>query len=815
MLSIFSLCAVILMFFTTPFINWQINRTLKRILPEGDVAEFRLSHVGFYRSDISLIFHDEALPDDFSIRIDSCILEYNPYRLFKKEIDSIKIRGLSVKAVATNGAILIPLTELFPKSETSEPFSLDFFENLPIKISKLQLDGGIVVNTGDELIVLPVQIKADTNEGNLWKSINADITAMLASNRISLSALCDIESQTIKFTLNGIVSSYSLPYIMRRAIPASIYGFNADIMSEAMIRLNGSELAQFDISTLLNTSVYTSSGPVSIKPTITAYGTGASFNAIVEELGGSFSGIPILLNSANIVCSPAEQTFSAVADITVGTNSPLMASFNYATNLFDASITNITPEKPFTLKFGNTILFASEPSIAAHGFLSLSELALKAQAIISTDNLSVLNADEEKIAVLEDGTFISGNVNFKYEKATAGATATVPSARHPQSGIAATNFIFSITAGDEDNKVLCRADTDVIFRDTFVGHISCTGKLQENETFLLDGKVEALDAELDFGSKISFNARGEILITNYIEMAEQQLDLSILPVIFPELDGISLHVNAKTTGDYTYYRNSGKGSMEITLSDGSLSWPEKQLEADSIHFTFSLPNFPALVSDSQVIRFKNFKYGKIEVESGRFGYRMYSPTVWFIDNTTLNWCGGKIRGESMRLSPENRRTRITLHADRLKLSELLHQIGIGTDSGGTGTISGTIPAIISKEEGIVFRDAYLYSTPGEEGRIELIPSQTVLDSTEGSIESALAVDALKNFSYSWVKIGLNTQDETLTAKFEMDGKPADELYYSVGKDGIVRSKNPVKFKGIKLDVSFNLPLNETLFLFTE
>ena len=772
-MSAISLITLAVVLFAPPLITWQINRILENIIPEGESAEFRLSHAGLYRSDISLVFHDEMLPGDFSFRLDSCVLEYHPLRLLSGQIDSIRASGLTVRVIATNGVLNVPGADLFAKHGESGPFTLESIRSLPVKVSRLQIDGGIVAKTTDELIVIPFYMTAVANEGRQWDSISGNATVMLASNRLSLEMACDIQRQTISATLDGVLSSYSLPYEIRRAMPESLYGLNANLKAAADAEFDGAKLVAFDASALCDASAYTPSGPIALRPSIEASGDASCLIASVTGLRSDAPGFPVTLDATNIVCDFAARKVDGTAYVEISTNAPIAIAFGYATNRFHAATAPGATANSGSLRIGSTALDYAD--ISAELDAALKERALRA-------DLSV----------------------------------EIPSVSYTAADTAATNFILKASAEGSPGSITAtvEAGADVAFRGMDVARVSASGRLPPGGPFAYKGNVTVLGAALEFGGDIAPAARGGIRATNYLAMSEQPLDLAILSDLIPELEGLKINADARAAGGYSFEGGKSGGAIGFVLSNGTVEWPEKRFSASDIRLTFALPKLPVLTSDSQVLRFKNLKYGRLELESGRMGFRMYSPTVWFMDNLYLDWCGGKVRGESTRLSPENRRTRITLHADRLNLPVLLHQIGIGVDSGGAGQISGTIPVVVSREDGVVFRDAYLYSTPGEEGRIELSPSRAVLDAAEESVNTSLAVDALRSFDYSWMRIGLNTEGETLTAKLQMDGKPANKLYYSVGRDGIVKSSQPVKFQGIILDASFNIPLTETLSLIT-
>ena len=251
------------------------------------------------------------------------------------------------------------------------------------------------------------------------------------------------------------------------------------------------------------------------------------------------------------------------------------------------------------------------------------------------------------------------------------------------------------------------------------------------------------------------------------------------------------------------------GAFRASFRDFNFDWAEKEISATNIYATLALPELPNLAVNSLGVGFKSLKVGTIELDSGGARFRALPPDTFFMDSLSLNWCDGKIRAESMRFSTSNQTIRMTLHGDRIRLSKLLGQLGVGHDTGQTGSLSGTIPVVITRDS-ITFRDGYLHSTPGERGYVKLAPSDTVKDVASASTETSLAIDALSDFSYQWLRLGLDTKDGDLLIRLGLDGQPATKLFYTVDRGEILRSTTANTFEGLSLDANFRLPLNAAI-----
>ena len=139
---------------------------------------------------------------------------------------------------------------------------------------------------------------------------------------------------------------------------------------------------------------------------------------------------------------------------------------------------------------------------------------------------------------------------------------------------------------------------------------------------------------------------------------------------------------------------------------------------------------------------------------------------------------------------------------------------------GSGAINGTIPVVITQKEGqtlpdnVYFEDAFLFSTPGEDGVIQGEIDDALMNADSG-IEMELAKDALKDFSYSWVRMNMlstGANKEDLKLSLQLDGRPNRALYYAFDENtaSFVKSATPCIFQGIRLDTNVNVQAGKAL-----
>jgi hypothetical protein len=259
-------------------------------------------------------------------------------------------------------------------------------------------------------------------------------------------------------------------------------------------------------------------------------------------------------------------------------------------------------------------------------------------------------------------------------------------------------------------------------------------------------------------------------------------------------------------------------AADLIVHDGSLSMPDQNLSLSGIQgrLAFSDLLAPATVP-GQTVTIERIQAGDFTATDAAVRLTLEPGRSLLLENMQLNWAGGRVTAESVRLPSPDRSVALTLYCDRIQLNRLLAQAG-GFDAQGKGSLNGRIPVVIKNGE-ISFDNAFLFSTPGQGGRIviqnpEKLKAGIPVDAP-GFSQLDLASEALKDFEYAWAKLTFDTQGETLTANMELDGKPGRVLPFEYRSDinSFVRvdAQSPgSRFQGIKLDVNLTLPFNQVM-----
>lgn len=286
----------------------------------------------------------------------------------------------------------------------------------------------------------------------------------------------------------------------------------------------------------------------------------------------------------------------------------------------------------------------------------------------------------------------------------------------------------------------------------------------------------------------------------------------------PEAQGIAVNGALEISGDFTVNNDGIKSPLTLRLNNGKLKMEEKRISVEGIHVLLSIPDLLEMRSDpKQQILFEKASLGNITVSDGKIEFQVESARTFFIEKCGFKWCNGNVYTQAMRISPGINDYDLILYCDRLNLAEILDQFG-AAKAEGEGTVSGRIP-VSYKNSKISFNDGFLFSAPGDGGRIHLTRTEILTtgipENTPQLAQIELAREALKDYQYDWAKLQLTTEEEDLLLKMEFDGKPVKPLPFVYNKKigGFIRVEagSPGShFQGIGLDINFRLPLNKII-----
>ncbi|MHB9137784.1 MAG: intermembrane phospholipid transport protein YdbH family protein, partial [Victivallaceae bacterium] len=285
---------------------------------------------------------------------------------------------------------------------------------------------------------------------------------------------------------------------------------------------------------------------------------------------------------------------------------------------------------------------------------------------------------------------------------------------------------------------------------------------------------------------------------------------------FPKLDGMSLSGCIEGGGEFNFRPDSKAGKAALHLTDGVFKSKQANLTAEGIESILVFPALPELRTlPLQVLRCKTLQAGTVKLTKLNAEYQIEPGNAFLLENFSANWCGGRIYTQALRITPGQQNLKAVLYCDGLILSQVLAEMGIA-NAVGAGAIHGRMPLSFGPQ-GIVLEPGYLYSEPGGKQNIRIEGMEKVFEgfppeSVQAS-QAEVALEALKNFDYEWVKINFANTGDTLRLEMQLNGRPAEPLpfKYDSNRGGFVRvNGEKAIFQGIRLDVNTNIPLNQML-----
>ncbi len=357
------------------------------------------------------------------------------------------------------------------------------------------------------------------------------------------------------------------------------------------------------------------------------------------------------------------------------------------------------------------------------------------------------------------------------------------------------------------------------------------------ENYLLgpvDINILQKDGNIPFSGTITFpalpdmtiNISGNSTIEPMLEQGNIRIDIPSyspesridLGKFLPALKGFYYKGNLKSIADINFSNSDLRSELNFNVDNSTIENSENDLSLENVSLNLKLEDLISMKSPfGQKLKIARIAFGDIQAEDFILDFKIDGPSLIFIEKGSFKWCGGHINIQSFRINPEKEEYDLILFCDRLKVSEILAQLGVANASGG-GTVNGKLPIKISNNK-VSFEDGFLYSTPGGGGKINITETDILTAALDpNSAEYAqmdIAREALKAFEYSWVKMSFETEKDELLLKLQFDGKPENRLpfKYSEGAGKFIRVEDIMQgsdFEGISLDVNFRVPIDRVL-----
>lgn len=285
---------------------------------------------------------------------------------------------------------------------------------------------------------------------------------------------------------------------------------------------------------------------------------------------------------------------------------------------------------------------------------------------------------------------------------------------------------------------------------------------------------------------------------------------------FPVLNDLVITGNIEGHGRGRCDSSGYGGSAAFAWRNGAVKSESRHLAAEKIDFSLELPDLPRWQTPPlQQFSCASLQLGSVGLSHLTAGYQVERGPALLLENFSADWCGGKIHTQALRLAPGQREMRAVVYCDGLKLPELLRTLGVA-QAAGTGRIHGRLPLCVGPD-GLALEPGFLYSEPGEKHQLRLDGLQDMLRGVPPeSVQYAqidLAAEALRDFTYDWVRLNFASVGEELQLQMQLDGRPNRPLPFSFDAAGnrLVRvDGGKASFQGIRLDLNSSLPMNRLL-----
>lgn len=169
--------------------------------------------------------------------------------------------------------------------------------------------------------------------------------------------------------------------------------------------------------------------------------------------------------------------------------------------------------------------------------------------------------------------------------------------------------------------------------------------------------------------------------------------------------------------------------------------------------------------------------GDIELGAGDASL-LVSEHSLLVTESSVAFCGGFLRLYALSFLPERLDAGFTLFVDNIDAGEFLTRLP-NFHGTATGRLFGRIPLRIRNGKEVVLRDAFLYSPPGETGKLRIIDPSPIVENLAASGVPKETTDnlskALADLDYTVLRIDLRrgTDAEESTIGFQIKGTATD------------------------------------------
>ncbi|MDR2849741.1 MAG: YdbH domain-containing protein [Verrucomicrobiota bacterium] len=216
----------------------------------------------------------------------------------------------------------------------------------------------------------------------------------------------------------------------------------------------------------------------------------------------------------------------------------------------------------------------------------------------------------------------------------------------------------------------------------------------------------------------------------------------------------------------------------VSLADGRVTRGELGVSGLTASVPFELDAKGARTAGRPFVAFSDARAGNLRFGRGRLDFQA-TPQEFFVDRFDVAWCKGSLNLYSVHLGFKELTEDVVVYADRVDLGEalmMLHPFKGQVD----GLLFGRFPMGIDKGH-VKLSTGYLYSLPGQGGRLKMDSNAEVLSLLENAgiekdVQKPLS-NALSDLDFSTLKLELEPeQDGDGTLRIKLSGKSNDKKW---------------------------------------
>jgi len=276
-------------------------------------------------------------------------------------------------------------------------------------------------------------------------------------------------------------------------------------------------------------------------------------------------------------------------------------------------------------------------------------------------------------------------------------------------------------------------------------------------------------------------------------------DEEALGRLVPALKGLAASGTFGVDGFARLAGGQVRPTLTLTVLDGAFKSKAWEADAEGVFATVRLSSLtPPLTprKELQIALVKRAKMGELEVKDGSLAFRLEpveaegKPLRWrvFVQRAEAGWAGGRLYAEAVEWDPLAPEHTVTVHADDLKLGDLLAMVPEKRAT-GVGAVSGVLPVTIGQWPDLRFGDGRLQSAKDQRGWLQIRDVEPLKPGIEAIVRSSVPphlkgdqkaqaedqlrerfTSALKEFEYDELRADLTNRKEGFVASVTLRGR---------------------------------------------